>query len=133
MPFIPTFKLYASDGVTLVHTFEAVQFTNAPQTVKRNSVISGIRGQGCIVIPGSTAQWAVIIRGVMQADDYQALVVKMDAMEAIALHTNYVLKILKTVSTAYTYNVQRIEPIQYPESLRTDFQEYTIEFLANAW
>jgi hypothetical protein len=129
MAFIPKFRLYASDGVTLVYTFEAVQYTNAPQDNIRKTVISSPRGQGCIVIQGSTAEWDLIIRGVLLAADYEALVVKMDALvTAIPLGTNFVLKLDKTISTSYSYNVMRIESIAFPESLRTNHQEYTITF-----
>lgn len=132
--FIPRFNLYASDGVTLLYTFIAVQATNAPQSLNKNTVIEGIRGQGCIVITGSTSAWDLTINGVFLGSNYEAIVILMDALEAaIPIGTKFVLKIDKTPSTTYSYNVIRITPIEYPESLRTDYQEYKVVLKANSW
>jgi hypothetical protein len=111
-----------------------VQSINAPQTVNKSNVVEGIRGQGCIVIPGSTASWDLEIKGILLAADYSSLDALIASLESsVAMFTNYVLKFDKTISTTYSYNVQRIEPIQYPESLRTNYQEYTVRLKANAW
>lgn len=134
MTFIPQIKLYASDGTTLIYTFVAVQSINAPQTVNKSNIVEGIRGQGCIIIPGSTASWDLEIKGILMAANYSALDALIASLEStIVMFTNYVLKFDKTISTTYSYNVQRIEPIQYPESLRTNNQEYIIKLKANAW
>lgn len=134
MSFIPRFKLYASNGSTLLYTFIAVQSTNAPQTPTKNTVISGMRGQGCIVIPGAAAEWDLTFNGILLAENYEALVVLMDALEsALLLNTKYVLKVEKTSVTSYSYNVMRIVPIEYPESLRNNFQEYQVTLKANSW
>lgn len=134
MSFIPRFKLYASDGLTLIYQFIAVQATNVPQTPTKNTVIEGIRGQGCIVIPGSISSFNLKISGILLAENYEALVVLMDALEsALLLNTKYVLKIDKTSSTSYSYNVMRIDSIEYPESLRTNYQSYDIILKAGAW
>jgi len=134
MAFIPRFKLYASDGTTLLYTFIAVQYTNIPNSIKKNTVIEGIRGNGCIIIPGSNASWDIEIRGILLADDYSTLTDLIDSLEStVVLCTNYVLKFDKDISETYNYNVQRIEPIEYSESLRTNYQEYTVRLKANAW
>lgn len=134
MSVIPQFKLYASDGVTLVYTFPAVFFTNAPQTTNKKTIVEGIRGQGCIVIPGSTGSWDLELRGVLTAANYEALTTLIDSLEStVVMFTNYVLKFDKTISTTYSYNVKKIEPIEYPESLRTNYQEYVIKFKTNSW
>lgn len=138
MSFIPRFKLYASDGITLLYTFTVVQETNAPQSPFRNIVIEGVRGKGCLVIPAGTASWDLEIKGYLTIDGavegYKELTVKIDALEsAVQLNTNYYLKIDKTESTTYSYKVRRIEPIEYPQSLRTDSQEYVIKFKVNSW
>jgi len=136
--WVPRFKLYASNGVTLLHTFEAVQRTNAPQSVLRYIDIEGVRGKGALIIPAGTETWVLEIEGVMYIDGategYEELVAKIDAMEsAIALNTAYYLRIDKTDSTYYNYKVKRIEPMEYPESLRTDMQRYIVRFNVNAW
>jgi len=136
--FIPRFKLYASNGVTLLYTFEAVQRTNAPQTPLRHIPIEGVRGKGALIIPAGTETWELEIEGVMYIDGategYEELIAKIDVMEsAIALNTAYYLYIDKTDSTYYSYKIKRVESIEYPESLRTTSQRYNIRFLVNSW
>lgn len=132
--FIPRFKLYDTDGTTLKYTFLAVQSTNAPQSINRNSVVEGIRGKGCIVIPGSEASWDLYITGILLDNNYENLTGKIDALEAaVVLHTPYILKIDKTLSTSYSYHVKRISAIEYPDNLRTNNQEYKIVFKTSAW
>lgn len=133
MSWTPSFKLYDEAGSGLIHTFEAVQFTNAPQTVKNFLTMEGIRAKGCLVTENGEACWDLVIRGVLVEDDYQALITKIDALESIALNTKYVLKIDKTPSTTYEYNVKRITPIAYRESLRTSEQFYEIILKVNSW
>jgi hypothetical protein len=134
MSFIPKIELYQSNGTTLQYTFPVVQSINAPQTISKNVVVEGIRGQGCIIIPGSSSSWDLEIRGIFLAADYSAVTALIDDIETdIVLFTNYVLKFEKTISTSYTYNVQRIEPIQYPNSMRVNFQDYIVKLKVGAW
>lgn len=134
MAFVPHIRLYQSDGNTLQYTFLVVQATNMPQSVKKNAVIEAKRGNGAIVIPGSDASWEIVIRSILAGADYEAVDTKIATLEsAIVLHTPYVLKFDKTISTTYSYNVKRIVPIEYPDSLRIYDQEAIIKFLANAW
>ena len=138
MTWVPRFKLYDSDSITLLYTFEAVQRTNSPQTPLRHIPIEGVRGKGKLIIPAGTENWDLEIEGVMYIDtaveDYQDLITKIDAMEsAIELNTAYYLRIDKTESTYYEYKIKRVEAIEYPESLRTDMQRYTAKFIVNAW
>ena len=136
--FVPRFKLYNSNGVTLEHTFEAVQRTNAPQSPYRYIQIDGVRGKGALIIPAGTPSWELEIEGLIYIDGategYEELIVKIDTMEDdITLDTNYYLRIDKTSSTYYEYKVRRLEPILWEESLRTDIQRYLVRFLVNAW
>ncbi len=135
MPFVPKFRLYNSAGDTLLYTFPVVQFSNAPHGADSKAVvITGVRGKGAIIIDGGATAWDIIIRGVLSADDYEALVVVMDAMNsAVVLQTAYKLRIDKTISTYYEYNVKRITRINYPENLRTSFQNYEITLKNNSW
>jgi hypothetical protein len=132
--FVPHFKLYASNGTTLLYTFLCVQATNIPQTTIKKTVIEGIRGIGGIVIGGSESSWNIIIKGIIIDINYDNITTKIDAMEsALQLNTPYILVFDKTISTSYQYNVKRIEPITYADSLRTSGQEYTVTLLANSW
>lgn len=134
MSFVPTFKLYDSTGLNLLYTFPVVQETNSPKSVKKTVVIEGTRGKGCIIIDGGEDIWDLNIRGILSGDDYEALVVAIDAMEsAIQLNTKYILKIDKTSSTYYEYKVKRILSINYPQSLRNNIQEYTCVLKVNSW
>ena len=134
MAFLPKIKLYASDGVTLAYTFPVVQSINAPQTISKNVVIEGMRGQGCVVIPGSSASWDLVIAGIFLADDYSAITALIDAIEAaVPVFTNFILIFEKTISTSYSYHVKRIESIEYPESLRVNAQEYIVRLKVNSW
>jgi len=132
--FIPRLKLYASDGVTLLYTFLVVQSTNAPQTTIRSTEISGIRGQGSILITGSEEAWDLKITGIIVGTDYQDITSKIDAMEsALTLGTKFILVFDKTPITSYSYHVIRRVPIAYSDSLRTFDQEYTVILRANSW
>ena len=135
MSFVPKFKLYDSAGAVLLYVFPVVQFSNAPHGAdSRSVVIEGVRGKGAIIIDGGATAWDIIIRGILSADDYEALVVVMDAMNsAVVLQTAYKLRIDKTISTYYEYNVKRITRINYPENLRTSTQNYEIVLKANSW
>lgn len=140
MSWTPEFKLYASDGVTLVYTFPVVQATNAPQSPKKVVEHQGQRGKGSIIIDGGEAPWDLTIRGILTteedigADAYKDLISKMDTLESsVALNTQYVLHIDKTESTYYSYNVKRIQPITYETGLRINAQEYEVILRANCW
>jgi len=135
MSFVPRFKLYDSTGLNLLYTFPVVQATNAPQSVKKIIEVRGQRGTGCLIIDGGDDCWDLFIEGILVADDdYEDLTASIDALEsAVELNTAYVLKIDKTVSTYYEYRVKRIEPIDYPDSLRNESQDYTVTFRVNSW
>lgn len=135
MSFVPTFKLYDYTGVNLLYTFEAVQYTNMPgQDTNSAIIIEGIRAKGCLIIGGGEVCSDIIIRGIFVEDDYEALVVKMDALKAvIVFNTRYKLRLDKTISTYYEYDVKRIEPIDFPESLRTSEQIYNVILKNNSW
>jgi hypothetical protein len=134
MAWAPKFRLYASNGSTLVYTFPVVQYTNAPHSNKKTVFIEGMRGVGGIVIEGAEEAWDVIIRFVLIGTDYQDLTTKIEALEgAIVSNTRYYLRIDKTSTTYFEYKVKRIEAIEYQDSLRTDVQEVTITLKANSW
>jgi hypothetical protein len=131
---VPSFKLYTTNGSTLVYTFPLVQYTNAPQSIKKNTIIESIRGVGGIIIPGSDAMWDLILRFILVDENYENITTKITALEsAVVLHTAYVLKFNKSINTYYSYNVKRIDPIEYSDSMRVYDQEVTIKFKSNAW
>ncbi len=136
MSFVPKFQLYNSANTVLLYSFPVVQRTNIPQTPTKIVEIEGQRGIGSLIIAGGISAWDAIMEGILDADDYEALVVKMDALEAVLpLNTPFYLRVDKTSVTYYQYKVKRIVPIEYPESLRNDyeFQRYIINLRVNAW
>lgn len=132
-----TFKVYASDGVTLRHTFSCVFSANYPRSEKDLIEHRNIRGKGSLVVDGGDSPWDLRIRGAIFADDYDAVIALVEAMESnIVLNTEYYLKINKSVSggTYYSYKCKRITPIEFQEdSLRNNFIEYECVLRINAW
>jgi len=133
---IPRFKIYDSTGISLQYTFLAVQDCNYPASPRRQVTIEGTRGKGGVIIDGGQEMWDMTIDGIIFADDYEALIVLIDALEtAVVANTPYVIKINKTSSTYYEYKVKRVGEIKYPidQGLRNNYQEYTISFKVNCW
>ena len=128
------FKLYASNGSSLIHTFSTVFQANYPHTEKKLIEHENVRGKGSIIVDGGDSSWTLTLRGVLFANDYDSLMALVDTMESsIVLNTPYVLKILSGVTT-HSYNCKRIVPIIYQEdSLRTNFIEYTCELRCLSW
>jgi hypothetical protein len=137
MAIVPDFKLYDSTGTSLVYTFPVVFDTNIPQTPSNAITIEGLRGKGGIILDGGTALFEIYLHGVLITTDYEALTVLIDALEsAVPIHTAFKLRLDKTASTYYEYNVKRIKAIEYPidnQDVRNTIQEYTIYFSANSW
>jgi hypothetical protein len=134
MPWYPKYKLYASDGITLVHQFEAVIADNSPSDPTRYTEVEGIRGQGSIIIAGSLQAWDLSLTIHLHAADYAALIAKMDSLEStIVPMTPYVLKIDRTISTTKDYNVKRISPISWDDSKRFSYINGVITFRVLSW
>jgi len=134
----PYIKLYDSTGLVLQYTFNLVQSINIPQSPHRTVEITGQRGKGSLIIDGGEDVFDIVINGLFMIEDadegYEDLTVDIDTMEsAVQTVTPYVLRMDKTVSTYYEYNVKRIDAIEYPESLRRDSQEYICRLRANTW
>jgi hypothetical protein len=134
MTYYPDYKLYATDGITLVYAFDYITSDNSPKTPSRFTEISGIRGQGSIIIGGSEESWDLILRFFLRGIDYADLISKMDSIEStIIFNTPYILKIGRTISTTKNYNVKRIEPITWDDTKRVKFQFGTIVFRVGTW
>jgi hypothetical protein len=130
------YRLYASNGSTLVYTFPLVQSDNSPQDPKDFVEIAGLRGVGSIIIPGSTLAWDLTIRFILQGADYSALIAAMDTLETtIVQQTPYVLKIDRTQSTTKNYNVMRLSPFVFEDDgdFRNTFQTVQVTFRVNSW
>ena len=137
MVWTPKFTLWNSTGITKLYTFVAVNYTNAPQSVKKTVRVSNLRGKGEIIIDGGTASWDLELRFALLGDEYTEVASKVDTLEStILLNTPYLFLIDKSISTFYQYNVKRIEPFIYTDierNLRNNLQKVTAKFSVNSW
>jgi hypothetical protein len=132
-----TFKLYQSDGTTLKYTFPVVISANYPYTNKTIIEHNNIRGKGSIIVNGGETSWDLILKGVLFANNYDALMALVDTLEtSIEVNIPYVIKITKSQgsATTWSYNVKRITSIAYQEdNIRTNYLEYTVTLRVNCW
>jgi len=135
MSFTPTYILWNSTETAQVYTIEYVLEDNSPKDPGNYIELSGLRGQGSIIIQGTDkAPWDLSLKFVLCGTDYEALIAKMDLMEAtIAKNTAYVLKIGRTSSTTKDYNVKRILPIEWDSGRRYNIQYGILTLRVNSW
>jgi len=134
MSWFPKYNLYASNGSSLIYHFDYIQNENGPQDPFNNTEITGFRGQGSLIIPGSLSSWDLSLDFCLVGTDYQDLISKMDSLEStIVMNTAYVLKIDRTPSTTKNYNVKRIVPIQWQSGYRLTLQKGIITLRVNSW
>ena len=108
----PTYVLWNSTETATIYTFPHVWFdSSVGRNPKVFNEITGLRGQGSVIIPGSTAApFDLELRFRLRAANYQALMVLIDALDTtIVQNTAYVLKIGRSVSTTKDFNVKRIQ------------------------
>ena len=74
MPWYPKYNLYAANGSTLVYAFQYILSDNSPQDSLRFTEITGFRGQGSIIIPGSTQPWDLQLTFFLRNADYASLI-----------------------------------------------------------
>ena len=126
-----------SDGVNnydLPHVF----YISDPKEGMKATIISGKRADGSIVIPGGKKSQEITVRGTLfDVDGYADLTTLMDEMRS-KVTTNVATLTLKhwngsTWQNDWAYTVRRIDEIRFPESLRTDSQEFEIIFLVIAY
>lgn len=124
-------KLNFNDGThdyDLPHVFHI----SDPKEGMKATVIKGTRGDGSIVIPGGKQSQEIRVRGKLYSDDYIALNTLITTLKS-NVTTDLATLTLKHYDggwqTDWAYTVRRIEEINFPQSLRTSFQEYEIVFL----
>jgi hypothetical protein len=134
MTWYPKYRLYENDNTTLVYTFDAVTGDNSPQDPIRYTEISGSRGVGSIIVPGSVSTWELSLNFILFDSNYANLIDKMDdLLTYIPINEELILKIDRTISTTKDYNVKRIKPISWEQSIRTSIQRGLISFSVNSW
>jgi len=118
----------------LPHVFQV----SDPKEGMKATVIEGTRGDGVIVIPGGKKSQEIIIRGRLIDNDGYADLTTLIATMKSSITTNQATLTLKHWSGSvwvndWVYTVRRIEEIDFPESLRTWDQEYSVRFLVIAY
>jgi hypothetical protein len=125
------------------YIFPLVQSITDPKEGTKDTVITGTRGDGSIVIPGGKKSQEIIIKGKLWSDTgYADLMTKMNEMKLLI--GSDIATITKEYwnpnlsgggdwETTWVYTVKRIEPITFAESLQTDIQEYTATFFIVAY
>lgn len=134
MAWHPTFKLYSSDGLSLIYFIENVINTNYPQDSPSSVQLTSLRSSKGIIIPGGLKPYNLTLRGVLTGTDYTDLQAKISDMKtAIVYNTPYILKIDTSISTQDEINVMRVSPIIFEDGRRTKIQYWNLTLLANAW
>lgn len=136
----PRFKLYESDGTTLVYEFENVlnwgdsPFQDPESFAEHNS----LRGQGSIISEGSSEPWNLPLQFYLPGDNYEDLVGQMSSLRSsIVFNTKYVLRIdINEVGGTEDLKVKRLSSILFP--VTTDLkvvkhQIGNITFRVSAW
>ena len=138
----PRFRLFQSDGTTLVYEFEnVVDWGDSPFLDPSTEVAhSSLRGQGEIISEGSISAWDFPLQFVLIDEDYEALVAIMNALPTtIAKNTKYVLRVDLTLLSTKDLKVKRLgaNPIRFPSGTRrkkiVTFADGFITFRVNSW
>ena len=136
----PRFRLYQSDGTTLVYEFSLVlDWDNSPfQDPITFSLHKSLRGQGGIVSEGSQDSFDFPLNFMLTGTDYKDVVSQMNTLPTTILNnTKYVLRIdLDEVGTTKDLKVLRLSSILFPVTTRkkvVNFQEGIITFVVNVW
>jgi len=136
----PRFQLFANDGTTLIYDFENTLNWNPdpfqdPETFVEHT---SLRGQGGIIIEGTTASWDFELEFYLSADGYEALIALISAIPTtILFNTQYILKIeLTSGGSTKDLKVKRLVPINFPitgDRKVTQSQRGTITFKVDVW
>jgi len=122
-----------NDGINnydLPHVFQV----SDPKEGMKATVIEGTRGDGVIVIPGGKKSQEIGISGrLIDNDGYADLTTLITEMKTKVTTNQATLTLKHWTGSAWqndwAYTVRRIDEIEFPESLRTWEQEYSVRFL----
>lgn len=133
----PRFRLYQSNGTTLVYEFDCTTEINDFQDPATFSEHTSLRGQGSIISEGSDAPWDLNISFMLTDDDYEGLVAQIDSLlTTVAKNTKYVLRVDLTSSTTKDYKVKRLQSFNFPlnnRKKRVNFQTVNAIFRVSSW
>lgn len=137
----PFYRLYASDGVTLIYDFDLVTdddngspFLSPTSFVEYNS----LRGQGSIISEGSLEPFDITLTFILTGDDYEDLAAQINALNTtIAFNTPYILKVELVIGgSTKNIKVKRLQDFSFPldrARKRTRFQTVQIVLRALSW
>lgn len=133
----PKFRLYASNGVTLVYEFENVISIDDWADPFDYSEHISLRGQGSIISEGSTAPWDLNITFLLKGSGYQDLTGQISSLlSTIQKNTKYILKVDKTPSSTQDYKVKRLESFGFPlnnRQKRVNLQTVNLILRVGCW
>lgn len=137
MTWIPTFKIYASDGTTLVYNLaQVIDIQGWPKDNPFSVQLVNTRSGSAITIPGGDKPYDIIITGRLAAANYTDLTTAMFSLRnTIVKNTHYYLKIDTSISTTDNLKVMRLNEIVWDDKglRRTKVCYYTITFSVNSW
>jgi len=138
MAWVPSHKVYQSDGVTLKYTIEDVIRREPMLNISVPDFVEhqNIRSAGSIIIPGGNQPYDITIYARLAASNYEGLMTAFESIQTlIAVNTNYVLKIDKSSTTTEDVNVMRLQPIVVDTGRGnlTRFLYYTLTLRAGVW
>lgn len=112
----PRFRLYLSDGSTLIYEFDAV--TNIADNQDPADFVehAGLRGQGSIIIEGSNSAWNLTMSFILRGDDYEDVTAEIQTLiTTIEKFTKYILKVdITTGGGTKDYKLMRLLPFSFP-------------------
>jgi hypothetical protein len=131
-------QVVLNSGITGEYIFPHVFAISDPQQGIKATVIEGTRGDGSIVIPGGKKSQEITIQGrLIDNDGYADVTTLMATMRTMVTTDQSTLTLMhwtgSTWANDWNYSVRRIDEIDFPESLRTWDQEYSVRFLVIAY
>ena len=136
MSFVPSFKIFASDGVSLIYEFENITPpiigwpTDNPSSIE----LTNTRASGAIIIPEGNKPYDIILNGILLADNYTDLTTKIFLLrDTILANTKYILRLDKSSTTYDSIKVIRVQEINLEDSKRVNNQRYECTLRALSW
>ena len=130
-------RIVFDEGGSNEYTFPYVFHVNDPKEGMKATIIRGTRGDGSIIIPGGKKSQEIRVRGkIIEEDGYDAITSKMNEMRQKVTTDSATLKMQHYSGSwisDWEYQVRRMSEIRFPQSLRTDSQEYEVVFLVTSY
>lgn len=138
MAFIPSHKIYASNGSSLIYTIEDVIRREPALAIDVPDFVeyTNLRSAGSIIIPGGNQSYDITMYARLAASNYTNLMTALQSLKNnIVVNTHYVLKIDTSISTTQDIKVMRLEPIvvDTAKGNLNKFLYYTITLKALCW